>query len=355
MRTVQTNRLADGKLFNNGSPAELIELEQPEDIEELYRRIIDTDYYGGQYFDSDSGFGYPSRKVVSHFWPVAEMVRSFRPRRVLDVGCGRGDILWLLQRMGVRVAGVDLSVAVMDRVWPSLRPHVQCGDFLDVLGAWERDRSGGFDICVGTDIWEHLPPKTLDDYVSAALSVTTDDAFFFIVVPAFGEDPVFGEQFPLEFEENREAHNRAEPYRFLLPDARQPSVPAQGHLIWAPSPWWELTFERHGLIRMPELERPFHRFFDPYLPHSVRAFYILRRKTEAAAARGEYYASHPYGWLNMLQASARLQFGFRRGIDGIPMEFDRDLRQLVRSNLGERVKGRVSGELKRLMPKRLVS
>ena len=333
MRSVRTHYLSDGKLFNDGRPAVLIEVDGPGDLDALHRRIIDAGYYDSDFFVRHSG--YQGGQLISHFFFVAELVRHLRPRRVIEAGCGRGDVLYLLSLAGVEVAGIDFSEDVFAQAWPSLRSRLSFGDLRDVLIELGQAPTR-FDVLCGFDIWEHLPPHRLGDYLDAMVGVGTEDAFFVSVMPAFGEDPVFGEKFPLEFEENRDAHEGGRPYRYLLADANVPEVPALGHLIWAPSAWWERTFAEHGLIRLPELERPLHHFFDPFLPRSVQAFFVLRRDTPEAAARAARLAAAPYGRRDFTRTMLHLA-RLRRGPDG-PVRFDTDLRPRVfeswRSRLG---------------------
>jgi SAM-dependent methyltransferase len=210
-------------------------------------------------------------------------VAALSPRAVLEIGCGRGDVLRLLhEAYGVQVAGIDFGKDLADAVWPSIRDGFRAGDILDVLSAWD---GTAYDIACGFDIWEHLLPRTLDDTIEQLVARSTDDALFVFVVPAFGDDVVFREQFPLELEENRDAFDRREPFRFLIADATDDHVPAAGHLTWAHTDWWVERFQTHGLVREHALERRMHPVIDAHVPHSIKSFYIFRRPTRAAAER----------------------------------------------------------------------
>jgi SAM-dependent methyltransferase len=318
-------------------PAALIEMEEPADYDRLYRYIVESGYYGSEYFERE--VGYRRRRLVAHFFWVAEIARHLAPRRVVEVGCGRGDVLFLLQRAGVDVTGVDVSPAVIDQAWPPLRDHLVCGDFLAALTALAADPAvAPFDVVCGFDIWEHLPPSQLDAYLDAAVAVSSDDALFYFVVPAFGADPVFGEQFPLEFEENRADFEARRPFHHLLSDADKGGVPALGHLIWAHTEWWQEAFARHGLVRVPDVEAQIHHFVDPLVPHSVRSFYLLRRDTAAAAARAaSLVAERPYDRrafsASLIQLLTRLWWG-----PVGPVRFDGDVRRLAVRSWWDRVK-----------------
>lgn len=352
MRRVSSSYLDDGRGFNHGQPATLIEVEDDDDLDALHDTIVRTNYYSDEYFTEHGG--YQEGTIVGHFWYLAEIARHLRPRRVLEVGCGRGDVLELLRRAGVEAHGIDFSSDIVARAWPGLRPTMRCGDLLEVLDAQVRHQPHlRFDLVCGFDIWEHLPPRRLDDYVERAVEVTSEDALFLFVVPAFGDDPVFGEQFPLEFEENREAFERREPFRFMVTDKVNGAVPAQGHLTWAHTDWWTSLFRSHGLVRMPAVERPFHDFLDDLLPHSVRSFYLFRRDTPAAAERARQLEGRPYGKVAFTATVARL---FSATPPVGPVTFDRDVKgqavEVWRARLESRVRGTVAMARQGLAPLR---
>jgi SAM-dependent methyltransferase len=281
MRRVQSRYLDDGKGFNHGQPATLLEIESDADYDAILDHIVSSGFYGASYLAREAGQGEPL--LTTHLWWVAAAAAALRPRRVVELGCGRGDVLRILQDgYRVEVTGIDFAPEGAGLVWPSLRGAFLHGDLLDVLADYDGPR---FDLVDAFDIWEHLHPRLLDAAIDAAIRVTTPDALFFFVVPAFGDDPVFGEQFPLEFEENREAFERREPFRFLVTDKTDDRVPALGHLTWAHTDWWVDRFAAHGLVRLPAIERRLHAVLDPFVPHSVRALYVLRRATPEAAHR----------------------------------------------------------------------
>lgn len=301
MRRVQSRYLDDGKGFNRGQPATLLEIESDADYDEILAHIVATGFYGAEYLARQAGQEQPL--LTPHLWWVAAAAAALSPRRVVELGCGRGDVLRILHEgYGIEVAGIDFAPEGAALVWPSLRETFLHGDLLDVLRGYDGPR---FDLVAGFDIWEHLHPRSLDATIEAAVGVSTDDALFFFVVPAFGDDPVFGEQFPLEFEENREAFERRVPFRYLVADKVDPAVPALGHLTWAHTEWWVARFASHGLVRVPGIERRLHAVIDPFVPHSVRSLYVLRRATPAAARRVQRLRPLPLPALAALRVLAR--------------------------------------------------
>lgn len=282
MKLLESRYLADGKLYNHGQETTLIQVEAPEDYDALLHNILSTGYYDRAYFESHSGLR--EERKVPHFWALAELLRGLRPRSVLDVGCGRGDVLSLLEPHGIEVTGIDFSEDIRSAVWPNVREHYLAGDFAERCRELAQ-QCRRFDTLCAFDIWEHLLPRRLHDYISALVSVASDDALFVFVIPAFGPDRVFGEQFPLEVEENRARFEAREPFEFLIAERGEPPIPASGHLLWAHTEWWERQFLQHGLERLPEVERRLHPVFDPFFPHSVRSFYVFCKDRRAVERR----------------------------------------------------------------------
>jgi SAM-dependent methyltransferase len=312
MKTVRSHYLDNGLGFNHGQAATLIEIEDDTDYDKLLDHIVESDFYGRAYLPRQSG--QTDDRLTAHFWWVAEIVAALAPRRVIELGCGRGDVLRILQQEhGVDVSGIDMGSALHSFLWPSLKEGFRGGSVLDVLRNWD---DAPYDVACGFDIWEHFLPQSLDEIIERMIEHSTDDALFVFVIPAFGQDAVFGEQFPLEFEENRDAFERREPFRFLLTDPVDEHVPAAGHLTWAHTDWWVDKFTAHGLVREPEIERRLHPAVDAHVPHSIKSFYIFRRAEPAARARAAQLTQRlPAPLVSLRALERRRRFERRTGAE----------------------------------------
>ncbi len=285
MRILKSNLLNDGKLLNDGRPVDPIQIEDEKDFDFLFKNIINSKYYDTAYFDSHIDYREGEIKFDSLF--LSSILKFLNPKSLLELGCGRADILFLLgldERIKVR--GIEFSQDVLKKVWPLLAGKVGYGDILEVSQKY-RDEGISFDTFCAFNLWEHLHPQKLSDYIEAVVALAEKDALFFYTIPAFGEDRIFGEIFPLELEENRDKFNRRLPFDYLNAESIDPAIPANGHLIWAHTEWWQKQFEAHGLIRAEGLERNIHTFFDEHLFYARKCFYIFHLDSPEARNRIE--------------------------------------------------------------------
>ena len=283
MRLIKSNYLNNGKLFNDGRPVDLIRIDEEADFDVLLNTIINSNYYDSSYFDNHISYKEGMVKFESFY--LSSIIKFLKPNSVLELGCGRGDVLFLLSLSNKgNVRGIDFSQDILKRVWPLLTNKVDFGDVFDVCKKYHAQKST-FDTFCAFDFWEHIHPKKLHDYIDCIVALAEKDALFFFNIPAFGEDRVFGEIFPLELEENREKFEQRLPFAYLNAESIVPPIPASGHLIWSHTEWWQKQFESHGLIRAEELERNIHTYFDDHLFYARKSFYLFHLDTSKARRR----------------------------------------------------------------------
>lgn len=95
---------------------------------------------------------------------------------VLDVGCGGGLLLSLVQESGLRVLGLDNSPAAATAAWTSNRVRVVCGD----LGNHPL-RPGSCSVVTMFHVVEHLPDAA--SYLTAARDLLAPNGRLVIQVP----------------------------------------------------------------------------------------------------------------------------------------------------------------------------
>jgi SAM-dependent methyltransferase len=283
MRILKSNLLTDGKLFNDGRPVDLIQIENEKDFDTLLNNIINTGYYDTSYFDNHIDYKEGQVKFDSLF--LSSILKFLRPKSLLELGCGRGDVIFLIGLDSeVKVRGIEFSQDVLKKVWPRLRNKVNYGDILEACNEYNK-QGMTFDTFCAFDLWEHIHPNKLHDYIDSVIALAQKDALFFFNIPAVGEDRIFGEIFPLELEENRGKFNQRLPFDYLNAESIDPAIPANGHLIWAPTEWWQKQFEQHGLFRAEALERNVHQYFDEHLFYARKSFYLFHLNTPEARQR----------------------------------------------------------------------
>ncbi|HOC31793.1 MAG: class I SAM-dependent methyltransferase [Armatimonadetes bacterium] len=139
----------------------------------------DREYYlrnmeGGEIFRSTAG-----RKVTPRHAKLLE-IASVRPgERVLDIGCGRGELVLQAGLKGAVAKGVDYSSAAIDLAKEALatydeeyrsRVSFAVGDAVQLTGADER-----FDKVFFVDVAEHLHPHELESALRTIRELLSPD------------------------------------------------------------------------------------------------------------------------------------------------------------------------------------
>jgi 2-polyprenyl-3-methyl-5-hydroxy-6-metoxy-1,4-benzoquinol methylase len=120
---------------------------------------------------------------------------DFRGKRVLDLGCGRGEALkYAVLHGAVETHGVDFSEAAIAIAGQFLQDanidaQLHCSDALDFLGKWEKTREHQyFDVVTMFDCVEHIPRAELSSTLTILLRLMSRRGILAINTPAFGAD-----------------------------------------------------------------------------------------------------------------------------------------------------------------------
>jgi SAM-dependent methyltransferase len=225
-------------------PILTFDVEDPADYDWLERRIHETGYYDGD--------GVWSLEIDLDKRLLAELLAALHPRRLLELGCSSGAVLHELVERGVDAVGIDVSTHARDAAHPSVRDRILLGDLLAFQVAHD------FDAIVGLDVFEHLNPNRIDDYLTCLADHLRPGGWCVANVPVYGTDPVFGNVF-LDF------LAEAEP-TLLIPRLQvdDRGYPLHGHLVWATWDWWVERFAAAGLTRRPAVEQAAHARYDAH-------------------------------------------------------------------------------------------
>lgn len=116
-----------------------------------------SQFYDAAYYNDQDGYEGPALRSAPHV--AADIVQELSAKSVIDVGCGTGEYLLALSKLGVDVHGVELSQ-------PALQRCRERG--LDVI---EHDltKPGRFpwtaDVVLSAEVAEHLVPGAADAFV----------------------------------------------------------------------------------------------------------------------------------------------------------------------------------------------
>ena len=129
------------------------------------QRPVESGHYDAEYFVSDwregnNDYTIEARRKIEGRHP-AVIKEVFEPRRVLDVGCGPGVLLFLLQEQGVLADGVDFSPSCKELAPAEVKERIKIGTTADQ--ALFADDS--YDLVICREVMEHLTVLQVRDTV----------------------------------------------------------------------------------------------------------------------------------------------------------------------------------------------
>ncbi len=76
----------------------------------------------------------------------------FAPKRVIDMGCGPGALMYLLQELGVMADGVDFSPTSKEIAPPEVADRIRIGSIIEIDLP-----SDSYDLVICREVFEHMP------------------------------------------------------------------------------------------------------------------------------------------------------------------------------------------------------
>lgn len=149
---------------------ELVELERLRDRfdqqeAELYARPYAAEdaatASAAEYRSFEDVFRGPEERIRELLVPYVELLRGHEP--VLDVGCGRGELLDLLRDAGIDATGIDADAGMVERAREKGH-RVELADAVEYLESHE----GRFGAITAIHVIEHLPYESLLRFLELA-------------------------------------------------------------------------------------------------------------------------------------------------------------------------------------------
>lgn len=164
------------------------------------RRLPHDVLYTANYFAGLEESAAPSAPIIAR-----TLVETFHPRRVIDVGCGSGNVLLALRALGCEVVGLEYAQAAIARCRAR---GLDVRSFDLEKDNWEHE-SLEFDVAVSLEVAEHLPAALADRYVGL-LSALAPTIVFTAAYPGQGGRDHVNEQPPSYWIQKFAAHGFVE-------------------------------------------------------------------------------------------------------------------------------------------------
>lgn len=156
--------------------------------QEVLVKNDDEDFYGKQYWlnHQQQDMGYPDIHVRSRsdlaernlHWLKALLKYRLPPAKIMELGCGNGSFVALLQKTGFEVFGVEMSPWVVSYAKQTFDIQVERGPFESLTLAPQT-----LDVIVLMDVLEHLPDPLLT--MSRCIDALKPDGLMLIQTPEF--------------------------------------------------------------------------------------------------------------------------------------------------------------------------
>lgn len=127
----------------------------------------DEEYFNDTWRSGGNSYDIETRRSIEGRNP-ALIKEVFAPRKVLDMGCGPGALMFFLRELGVDCDGIDASPHVREMAPPEVR------DRISVASVTDSDKpANAYDLVISREVLEHLSVLEVRRAVAEMCRVTS--------------------------------------------------------------------------------------------------------------------------------------------------------------------------------------
>jgi 2-polyprenyl-3-methyl-5-hydroxy-6-metoxy-1,4-benzoquinol methylase len=102
--------------------------------------------------------------------------------KILDLGCGSGELVWQLIKAGFQAAGIDISTDCIARAQTKLQ-KINCANSVSQADILDYQTDQTFDCLIMDNTIEHLAPDTVDDILKKCYQLLNPQGLILILTP----------------------------------------------------------------------------------------------------------------------------------------------------------------------------
>jgi len=160
------------------------------------QKKVSTKKYNSEYFNSkwrkdNNSYQINIRRKIEGKNPLL-IKKVFKPKKVLDMGCGPGALMYLLNEIGVNCYGVDPSKDVKKIAPKNIKNKIKLGST-----SKNYEKSNSYDLIICREVFEHLTILEIKKAVSELCRISSK---FIYLTTRFHSKPISIYDMTTEFE-----------------------------------------------------------------------------------------------------------------------------------------------------------
>ncbi len=136
---------------------------------------INSSYYDREYYLKKTGLKFVIKQGIVDklikkitYWYRALIIKFYlNPKTVLDVGCGTGDLVRVLRKLGIEAYGLEISKDAISLSNNDVKPYLKLGDITNIPYP-----NNHFDLVVSFDVLERIEREKIEKAVKETIRVS---------------------------------------------------------------------------------------------------------------------------------------------------------------------------------------